>query len=330
MALATPRDPASVRLAVAGLGRIAEIQRDALAAQTNFVWVGACDPDSSRKAAVCPATVPFFTSLTECLAATACDAVLLSTPSETHFALAAEVLAAGRHLLLEKPAGVRPGEVATLHRQARAAGRQFQTAFHMSRSAEVDWLAAHLIELCGRKADLPLTGFECRFHDFLWADGALHPRAASVLGSWVDSGINALSVLARFFPAETLQVEETAFHRVPGLPVRDVAARVVLTGAGRRGTILTDWTKHNSDKTTVLYFADGRQWLLDHNAQTATLTGPGGTTEHACARHPDRMVDHYRGVFEDFAVSLATGESNAEASVTLHRLLMEAETAAGS
>ena len=106
MNLSTVSHP-PLRLAIAGMGRIAEIQAEALSGQNALTWVAACDPDASR-ATVCPAGVPFFRSLAEMLASTTCDAVLVSTPTDTHFDVARQVIASGRHLLLEKPAAVEP------------------------------------------------------------------------------------------------------------------------------------------------------------------------------------------------------------------------------
>ncbi len=313
-----------VRLVLAGLGRIAEVQALALAEQKELLWVGACDPDPD-KASLCPPGVPWFPSLSDCLATIPCDAVLVSTPTDTHFQVAAAVLAAGRHLLLEKPAAAGHGEVAELRRLAHAANRHFHTAFHMSRGAEVDWLVAHFATAAATGHAVPITAFACQFHDPLLLHGTLHPRAPSVLGSWLDSGINALSVVARFIPVESFHVVDSQRDQPAHFPVRDVRAAVTFADGTRTGTILTDWTQDTSAKTTHLQLADGRSWTLDHHQQTATLTDNNKSVTTRCARHPNRMIDHYRQVLADFATALANNTPNTEHSLTLHRLLMEAE-----
>ena len=321
-----------LRLAIAGMGRIAEIQTEALRGQQAIMWVAACDLDASRTA-VCPVNVPFFHSLTEMLASTACDAVLVSTPTSTHFDVARQVIAAGRHLLLEKPAAVNPGEVKLLRDLADAAGVLFQTAFHMSHGSETDWLATHL-EAAG--PDHPkICGFTSVFHDPLYVAGQLHPRAPSVLGSWVDSGINALSVLARFIPPESLTILAGSFQRAAGHALQDVQSRVTLAAPGLQGTIQTDWTTDSGDKTTTLHFSNGQQWQLDHNKETASLFEASTSLEapvlsnppasvQQCQRHPSRMADHYLGVFAGFAQAVSKNKSNATLSLSLHQLLLEA------
>lgn len=266
------------------------------------------------------------------LASTACDAVLVSTPTSTHFDTACEVIGAGRHLLLEKPAAVKPGEVRRLHELAAQAGVLFQTAFHMSRGAETDWLAAHLT--AAGSAPTPVCAFAGVFHDPLCVAGKPDPRAPSVLGSWVDSGINALSVLARFLPAELLTV--AAAHRLEatGGLVQEVQSTITLTAPGLHGTIHTDWTRPSDLKTTALHFGNGQSWLLDHNRQTATLyeTDVSGLlpglmippiSVHRCQRHSSRMVDHYLGVFSDFDAAVTHKQTNAALSISLHGVLLQ-------
>lgn len=316
----SPSRPSPWRIGIAGLGRIAEIQIAALSEMPEFLLVAACDPDPAR-AAICPEGTASHPTLTALLAAASCDAIIVSTPTSTHFAVASEVIAAGHHLLLEKPAAVHPGEVPRLQLLAENAGVIFQTAFHMSRGAETDWLADHLATAPGES--VRVRRFESRFHDPLFLSGTLHPRAPSVLGSWVDSGINALSVLARFTALDDLQIDHADFQRIDGLPVNDIQARVDFSGPGIHGTIHTDWTLDSEQKITLLHLTNGQRWSLDHNAQTATLQD-SPEAPRPCHRHPSRMIDHYRGILTDFATALTHHQSNAPLSLTLHKLLLDA------
>jgi predicted dehydrogenase len=64
-----------------------------------------------------------FPSLTEALAEVECDAVVVITPPETHHAIVAEALQAGKHVLVEKPLATTTGAAADLVAIADAAGR---------------------------------------------------------------------------------------------------------------------------------------------------------------------------------------------------------------
>jgi predicted dehydrogenase len=61
-------------------------------------------------------------SLTEALADESIDAVLVATNPATHVELAAEALAAGKHVLVEKPLALSATDCRALGEQARAAG----------------------------------------------------------------------------------------------------------------------------------------------------------------------------------------------------------------
>lgn len=85
-------------------------------------WV--CDLDSERR----DASVSRHPDVTatgdwhEALASDA-DAVVVATPPSTHFALAAEVLSAGKHVLVEKPISMRPEDALELGRLAAERNR---------------------------------------------------------------------------------------------------------------------------------------------------------------------------------------------------------------
>ena len=61
-------------------------------------------------------------SLTDVLTDETVDAVIIATPPETHFELAAEALAAGKHALVEKPLALTADDCRTLGAQALDAG----------------------------------------------------------------------------------------------------------------------------------------------------------------------------------------------------------------
>ncbi len=310
-----------IRLALAGLGRIAEYQLVALQSLgATFQLVAVCDPDPLR-AGFCPAGVEFYANLQQLLAEVACDAVVVATPTRTHFEVASAVLGAGKHLLLEKPATTSLAQFDALQLAAAESGVVCQAAFHMSRGAETDWAAARLgdiTERCG-----PVRGFAGAFHDALCVDGNLHPRAPSVLGSWLDSGINALSVLARFVTPEALEITSAAFVRDERFPVQEIGSTVKFRGSGLTGEIMTDWTRDTNQKSTLLRFAHGETLRLNHTQETLIWNEDPTTTIH-CHRGSSRLVDHYQGVFTDFAMAVGSGVSNQALARSLHRLLFAA------
>jgi hypothetical protein len=228
------RTPFPVRLAIAGLGRIAEYQLQALAAQAAFVLVAGCDPDAGREH-VCPAGARYFGDLESLLGEVECDAVLVSTPTGSHWQCARVALEAGKHVLVEKPMCTRWEDVVGLYALAESQSVLLQGAFHMARGAEVDWCVAHLQQAEGAYGRL--LRFDAHFQDALFVDGVLDARAPSVLGSWLDSGVNALSVLGRFLSVEMLSVSAASFTKEPGLEVLDVAGAAEFANGELTGRI---------------------------------------------------------------------------------------------
>jgi UDP-N-acetyl-2-amino-2-deoxyglucuronate dehydrogenase len=98
-----------IRVAVVGCGRIAKNHFDAIEKHAdNLELVSVCDVD---RAALDQATARTgaagFGRLTEMLAKTNADLVVLATPSGLHAAQAIEVAGSGRHVMTEKPMATR-------------------------------------------------------------------------------------------------------------------------------------------------------------------------------------------------------------------------------
>ena len=95
----------NVKVAVLGTGSLgqnhARLYADlAKAGQVEFAGIFDVNPDTARKIATRYKT-RIFTSMTE--AAENADALNIVTPTSTHFELAKQLLAQGKHVLIEKP-----------------------------------------------------------------------------------------------------------------------------------------------------------------------------------------------------------------------------------
>tara|TARA_R110002049_G_scaffold177382_16_gene344566 strand:+ start:1678 stop:2832 length:1155 start_codon:yes stop_codon:yes gene_type:complete len=101
-----------VRLGVIGLGNIARQHIDNLRSgqTTDCVLAAVCSRQPTALAA--ELGVPHFTDFSELVHSGLCDAVLVATPTFTHFETGACALRAGLHVMMEKPIGLstREGE----------------------------------------------------------------------------------------------------------------------------------------------------------------------------------------------------------------------------
>src|SRR6476659_1921730 len=93
-----------VRVAIAGTGFIGAVHaRSARLAGASLVGVAASSPESARRAQAALGADRAFDSADEMVAADGIDVVHICTPNHLHVPLAEAALAAGKHVILEKP-----------------------------------------------------------------------------------------------------------------------------------------------------------------------------------------------------------------------------------
>ena len=109
-------DPHEMKVAFAGCGAISALHLAGVIAQPNLRLVAVADPDFAAASALAAEAAKLsgqpaplvFPSLRELLAACPVNTVHILTPHFTHVDLAIEALAAGCHVLVEKPVGIDP------------------------------------------------------------------------------------------------------------------------------------------------------------------------------------------------------------------------------
>lgn len=102
-------DATPLGVGIVGVGGIALSHMAALRGSTTAQLVAVCDVDAARAAEVAHAErCAGYGSVTELLAHEGVEAVIVCTPNMTHEELGLQVLAAGKHLLMEKPLALTP------------------------------------------------------------------------------------------------------------------------------------------------------------------------------------------------------------------------------
>ncbi len=120
-----------VKIGIAGVGSLGRHHARVAAALADAAVSGVYDSDARRAESVgAEFSVPVCRSLEELIESS--DAVVVATPTVVHHAVAAAVLAAGRHALVEKPITATLEEADGLIRAAAAAGVVLQVG-HIER-----------------------------------------------------------------------------------------------------------------------------------------------------------------------------------------------------
>ncbi len=113
-----------VRVAIAGTGFIGAVHaRSARLAGASLVGVSASSPESARRAAATLGAGRAFESSQELVDSPDVDVVHICTPNHLHVPLAEAALAAGKHVILEKPIALDADSAQQLVQVADAAGR---------------------------------------------------------------------------------------------------------------------------------------------------------------------------------------------------------------
>ncbi|MEQ7874465.1 Gfo/Idh/MocA family oxidoreductase [Sphingomonas sp. ASV193] len=175
----------SIDIALIGLGKIARDQHvPAIAADPRFRLVATVDPHARLDG------VAGFGSLDGLIAdGPPLEAVAICTPPAIRAGLAQRAIAAGWHVLLEKPPVAKSNEAAAIERQAAAAGVTLFAAWHSQMAGGVAPARAWL-------ADRAVTSLDLQWREDIrrWHPGQDWLLAAGGFGVF-DPAINAFSIL---------------------------------------------------------------------------------------------------------------------------------------
>ena len=299
-----------MRVGIVGHGRIGRIHAAAIAELDGLDLVGVADPSPAEAS---PAGVSTFSTADELLRRARPDVLVVATPMWTHAPVVADLRAhfTGR-IVVEKPVALTVADVeATLDLGV-------DVLYHAAFAPEVDWAVAAWPRWTATHG--AATSIEMAFADPYAADLA---RAEATLGdSWADSGINALSVLARLVDPERcvrrhpLAGDSSTFEAT-------IACLDRATGAAVDAHLVTSWAATEPSKSTRVHFADGAALVLDHQAVLGRLVAGGQVHErHEPASAHPRLVQHY---LRSFTRLLVDGQRSfpLEVDRRLHRLLLE-------
>jgi L-arabinose 1- dehydrogenase len=288
----------TVTIGIAGVGKIARDQHlPAIAANRSFELI-AC---ASRNAQV--DGVRNYPDVEAMLAhEPELQAVSLCAPPQVRFAQARAALAAGKHVMLEKPPGASVAEVGVLADFAREKGVSLFASWHSRHAPGVEaaraWLAGKEIAA----VDVQWKEDVRRWHpnqDWIWQPGGL---------GVFDPGINALSIVTRILPRVFFLKSAELF--VPENRHNPIAASLDFTDV--RGTAIHadfDW-RHGPQEL----------WQIDVRTNAGALRlAQGGKLLHIDAQAMDVGPEReYPGLYERFQTLIASGESDVDVSPLRH------------
>lgn len=107
-------------------------------------YIAICDSDATRLKAIKNEQFKCYTQYDELLADPFVDAVIIATPSPTHYVLAKKAVEAGKHILVEKPVTLNPQEAQELTKLAEKNAKVFVTGHIFLYNDGVEYLREHI------------------------------------------------------------------------------------------------------------------------------------------------------------------------------------------
>lgn len=201
-----------VNIAMIGFGAIGREHGDAIAAVPGLEFTAVCDRNPQRLEAAC-AQYPAlrgYSDMEQVLADDAIDLVIVSTPPNTHAAVARDLLRAGKHVVVEKPFCLTTAEADELIATAQAQRRTLTV--YQNRRWDADFLAIKAVVHGGAIGDV--------FHLETFIGGYGHPcdywHSDAVIsgGVFYDWGSHYLDWIVNLIPEPVVRVSATEHKRV--------------------------------------------------------------------------------------------------------------------
>jgi predicted dehydrogenase len=279
-------------LGIVGYGKIARDQHlPAIVALGHFAPAAVADPHASHP------DLPGHADIDALLAAhPEVVAVSLCQPPRFRLAAARAALAAGRHVMLEKPPALTMADLAELVALARDKGVTLYTAWHSREAAAVDaareWLAATTI----RHVSIVWKEDVRRWHPgqtWIWQKGGF---------GVFDPAINALSILTHIVPGP-IAVERARLH-VPANCETPIAGHVAMLSAdGAPIDMELDFLQSQQQFWDITVETDAGTLALTHGGNSLTIDG---VLQQVA---PER---EYQRLYARFAALVAAGQSEVD------------------
>jgi D-galactose 1-dehydrogenase len=290
-----------IRIALAGYGKIARDQHErAICERDDFELVAVADPAARH------ADVPSYDSLASMLRAQPeIAAVSLCMPPAARSVTAIEAIAAGRHVLLEKPPSATLAEAERVVGAAQRQGVTLYTAWHSQHAAGVDaardWLSGKTIASVrvNWKEDVRV------WHPgqaWIWRQGGF---------GVFDPGINALSILTTILPGELRLLD--AQLEVPANCATPIAARLRLAGKNFPVTAEFDFRQTGPQSWDIEVDTGAGGLVLSQGGNTLVINGQ---------RQATAPEAEYARLYARFASLIRSSRS--EADLAPMRLVSEA------
>lgn len=310
-----------IRLGVIGLGNIAKqhishIQSGAVSKCEITACCSSSASDYSQQLGS-----PHFTDFRQLIDSGLCDAVLVATPSFSHFEIGHYALKAGLHVLMEKPIGLSVLEGETLLSQAGS-----DQVFALMLNQRCDPLYARMKWLIdqGELGDL----VRCSWTMTNWFRPEVYFQVSDWRATWKGEGggmllnqcIHNLDIYQWLVGMPKSLIAQCAFGKFHDIEVEDEASSIMHFENGTTGTFIgstgeapgTNFLEIAGDKGKLAF--DGKRLIQtinklpssEFNRETRDMFGMPESSEADIT--PNRQVNQHALIIQNFCNAIVAGE----------------------
>ncbi len=247
----------------------------------------------------------FYTDYIEMIRKENLDYVVVATPPHTHYNIIKNCLLAGVNVIVEKPAVLEITEWDNLTKLADKAHLVLEVVYHWQNGEEVrkflkDFDTKNLKKIIISSNDPYSTDGKTAIVD-----------RVRLGGSWIDSGVNILSLLKLFLPFKTYEIlnVKNVLCEKSQIPI---ASEVSLLIDGIDIDIKIDWRNNLNQKITEFVYLDKRI-VLHHSNQSIIKDDKEQVVSTGV-----RLNTHYKNYFSKFK-----GKSDLDSGRKIHEILLK-------
>ena len=275
---------ADVKWLLVGAGDIARRRvAPALVAVPHSRLVSVCDVCAERAAALAAqhGVKAVYGDYAQALAESAADAVYLATPQSTHIELGLQALAAGKHLLCEKPLGLNGAECLRLLAAARRSDRVTSCSNYRRLSEQYTLTAAML----KRQEIGALVGGWAIYSTPFYNPGKAPVRQALGMSRIKELGFYLIDIVQNFFGMPVSAMAQASILNPAVMnDVEDIATVILKFPAGQVFTLIFNCASPGTRHELELFGSAGRlywpEWPPHGNGPVVKIT-PAGTQSFA-------------------------------------------------
>ncbi len=293
------------KAALIGLGAIALEYELGLKTTDKFNLIAVCDTNAESGGRKCFQSLPFYNSIETLIEKETLDLLIISTPPSSHYELVKFALMHDINVIVEKPMILDYEKIQELYKLAEDRKLVLNTSYHWQNGEEVRHLIGKIKKDQIAKINVAV--------DDPYSNNSIDIRddRKHLEGSWIDSGVNALSYIKLFLPFNHFLIKNMDVQFAKNIH-QPIYSSIDLVIDDVEINITVDWRNNKNFKRSEIYLKDGTRFFINHSEQKIIFND-----KEECYDDMSRLSRHYYNYFNNFNFL-----SNREETLLIHKILL--------